>query len=201
MKYTHIILLLVFSTISHANSSNEIKTLINKYYSIPERAQKLDWENEVRAKHELSSMLSQILTEPEITKWSNFIKTTSAHSSYFSIVFDEIALIGQIDWKSISSVNDDTVKAVIVRKMQSYFTESENLPDISHFVRDFKITNYSQAELNELRASTLVPEAIDYIVMSKVEVEFILIRGGDYLRISSVKQINVLSSTLEIMFP
>lgn len=201
MKFTYVILLLIFSPISFANSSNEIKVLINNYYSMPDRAHKLDWENEVSAKHELSNMLNQILMEPEINKWKKFIKTTSAHSSYFSIVFDEITPIDKIKWKSISSVNDTTIKAVIIRKKQSYFTESENLPDISRFVSDYKITNYSQSELNDLRADTLIPEAMEYIVTSKVEVEFILIRKDDSLRISSIKQIKVLSSILEIMFP
>lgn len=201
MKYTYTIILLIFAPISFANASNEIRSLINNYYSMPDQALKLNWENEASAKHELSNMLNQILTEPEITKWKKFIKTTSAHSSYFSIVFDEITPIDEIKWKSISSVNGTTIKAVIIRKKQSYFTESENLPDISRFVSDYKITNYSQAELNELRAGTLIPEAMEYIVTSRVEVEFIIIRNDDYLRISSIKQIKVLSSTLEIMFP
>jgi len=201
MKKTFIITLFLYSCFTHADVSTETKLLINKYYAIPEQVKEFDWSNESRAKQKLIGLLEQTLTTPEIDKWRQLIKTTSAHSSYFSLIFEEMTLLGEIEWLSILTLDSNTIKAIITRNKLSSYWQSENLATTTNFIAEHRIKNYTQTELDTIRKNTLVPEAIEYVVRSKVEVEIILSRTNDSLRIASIDESNILSSTLELILP
>ncbi len=197
---TFILLTTSFPSLTQTDLPPVLKEVIKLYYSIPDQVEKIDWTNENSAKDRLLAQFKEVLTEPVLSEFVGWIETTSIKSSHYSLLFEEIRPIDPIAFLTFEKT-DSGYNVMVHRTKRETLLGAENLPSIDGFIKKYKISNYTQSDLERVHAQSPVPELIEHTVESKIEEEFQLKEIKDGWRITNIREKNLISSKLTIHEP
>lgn len=200
----HIVFSLLVSLccVSCSNSllSSKPLILIDKYFYAPVYFNQLlnRQLSEGEIKSDLKKYYKSICTMPLLNDLNTWIEQQYLQGDAFALYFNEI-LSYQISKKEIEYLKDSVVVRLYAEKEQ-YFSFEENLSEISTFIKDYKITNYSQQQIMKIIKREKNPELIELRVKSKVKTEFTIVKVKYEYKISNINE-DVLESKLTIDLP